>query len=82
MRGFSPRKEKTEVGVQVIRGGGVFGEHTVRIMGEHEELVIQHRAFSRALFAEGALQLSRWLGTKKLGMFYELSDVYDEAVAG
>ena len=58
-----------------MRGGGVFGEHTVRFIGEHEELVIQHRAFSRALFAKGAMQLLLWLQKQPLGAVYEMSEV-------
>ena len=38
-----------------IRAGGIFGEHKIRFLGENEELRITHRAFSRRLFAQGAL---------------------------
>ena len=75
VRGDSARLSADEVGVQVVRGGGVFGEHTVRFIGEHEELVIQHRAFSRALFAKGAMQLLLWLQKQPLGAVYEMSEV-------
>jgi 4-hydroxy-tetrahydrodipicolinate reductase len=41
---------------------------------EHEELRITHRAFSRKLFASGALVLGRWLSSKTPGT-YQLADV-------
>lgn len=56
-----------EIGVHSVRGGGVFGEHEIRIVGMDEELTISHRAFSRKLFASGALVLGRWLVRQKAG---------------
>ena len=75
LRGDAARLSPDEVGVQMVRGGGIFGEHTVRLIGEHEELVIQHRAFSRALFAQGAMQLLSWLQRQPLGSAYQMSEV-------
>lgn len=60
------RKTK-EIGLHSVRGGGVFGEHEIRIIGIDEELRISHRAFSRKLFASGALVLCRWLAGQKPG---------------
>ncbi len=60
--------------VAAIRGGGVFGEHTIRMIGDHEEIKITHRAFSRGLFAKGALSLGRWLSAQKNG-YHHYNDV-------
>jgi len=57
----SDARKTGELGVHAIRGGGVFGEHTIRMIGDSEEIAITHRAFSRGLFAQGALVLGRWL---------------------
>lgn len=54
------RKSKT-IGVHAVRGGGVFGEHEIRFIGANEEIKIAHRAFSRALFAQGAVSLAEKL---------------------
>jgi 4-hydroxy-tetrahydrodipicolinate reductase len=51
-----PRRHNT-IGIQSVRGGGVFGEHEIRFISDDEELHLGHRAFSRALFAKGALNL-------------------------
>ena len=67
------RQEK-EIGVQATRGGGVFGEHKIRFLGEHEEISIAHRAYSRTLFAKGALILGHWILKQQAG-FYEISDI-------
>lgn len=50
-----------EIGISSLRGGAVFGEHTIHFLGEEEELTITHKALSRRLFANGALVLSGWL---------------------
>ena len=68
-----------EIGIHSVRGGGVFGEHEVRLLGDNEELAVTHRALNRAIFARGALTLSRWLLAQRAG-FYTLDDVEIEAL--
>jgi 4-hydroxy-tetrahydrodipicolinate reductase len=63
-----------EIGVHAVRGGGVFGEHRVVLAGRHEQLVLTHRAASRALFAEGALRAAAFLAGKEPGR-YTMLDV-------
>jgi len=67
-------RQTNEIGMHAVRGGGVFGEHEVRIISENEEVKISHRAFSRALFSKGAVELGHWLSAQKPG-FYQLDDV-------
>jgi 4-hydroxy-tetrahydrodipicolinate reductase len=67
-------RQKLEIGMHAVRGGGVFGEHEVRLISDNEEVTISHRAFSRALFSKGAIDLSHWLRAQKPG-FYNLEDV-------
>lgn len=57
-----------------IRGGGIFGEHTIFAMSENEVIKFTHTALNRKLFAEGSLQAARWLIGKKPGL-YELKDI-------
>ena len=69
-------KRKTdELGVVALRGGSVFGEHTVRFMGDYEEIMITHRALSRDLFASGALTLGKWLMNQNQGRIVQLTEV-------
>jgi 4-hydroxy-tetrahydrodipicolinate reductase len=63
-----------KIGVSVIRGGGVIGEHEVRFIAEHEELNFSHRAFDRSLFAEGAVFAAMQLVRMKPG-FYDMQNV-------
>ncbi len=66
--------KNNEIAIQVTRGGGVFGEHQIRFLGDHEELTLSHRAFSRDLFSKGALTLGSWVLKQKPG-FYNLQQV-------
>lgn len=68
------QRQPLEIGMHAVRGGGVFGEHEVRIISGHEEVRISHRAFSRALFGRGAITLAQWLLKQNPG-FYQLSDI-------
>lgn len=48
-------RSRGELGVAVLRGGDVAGEHTVYFLGEGERLELTHRASDRRIFARGAL---------------------------
>ncbi len=67
-KGLSPR-QPGEIGMQVLRGGDVAGEHTVYFLGEGERLEITHRASSRQVFAKGALRAATWVHGKKPGLY-------------
>ena len=52
-----------------LRGGTVAGTHTVHFFGPDEELEITHRAASRQIFVNGALQMARLLAEKPAGVY-------------
>jgi len=66
-------RKDNEVGIHAIRGGGVFGEHSVRFIGEFEEVSVSHRAFSRTSFALGAIKAGLWLIEQKKGYYNMLN---------
>ena len=61
-------RKKGELAIHPTRGGGVFGEHCIRFLGDHEEISIRHRAYSRTLFASGAVVLLSWLHKQQPGV--------------
>lgn len=73
-KGLIGQRPKKEIGMQVIRGGDIVGEHTVFFCGQGERLEIKHIATSRNTFADGALRAALWLASKKAG-FYSMRDV-------
>ncbi len=60
--------------VSSLRMGDITGEHTVLYAGPFERLEITHRAHSREVFAEGALEAALWLAGKKTGI-YDYMDI-------
>lgn len=73
------QRKKNSIGIQSVRGGGVFGEHEIRLISDDEEVNISHRAFSRTLFARGALNLAMEIaGTIPAGKALDLSELVNE----
>jgi len=72
--GRTGKRSAGEIGVLALRGGGVFGEHTAILAGDHERLEITHRAASRDLFAGGAIRAAVFLAGKPPGR-YTMADV-------
>ena len=66
--GEQPR-EDGEVGVHARRAGDVTGEHELLLAGNHEVLTLTHRAESRGVFAEGALDAADWLVGRPAGEY-------------
>lgn len=69
-----------EIGVHVIRGGDIVGDHTVLFAGNFETIELSHRAYDRSVFAQGALKAARWVAGKKPGI-YEMNDVLSLGIA-
>lgn len=68
------KRSNKEIGFSSIRGGNIVGEHTVRFFGESETFEITHKAYSRAVFAEGALKAARFIIEKENG-YYKMEDM-------
>ena len=52
-----------------IRKGEVIGEHEVKFSSGKEIVTLNHEAFDRALYSEGALVAAKWLIKKKPGLY-------------
>ena len=66
-------KRKDEIGISSLRLGSVFGEHEVFIATFSEVISVKHVAYSRAVFAEGALRAAEFVVKKRRGIF----DIFD-----
>ena len=73
------RRERNEIGIHAVRGGSVVGEHQVLFIGENEEIMITHRAFSRSIFADGAVRAALFLAHQPAGR-YRMSDCIDDGM--
>lgn len=54
-------ERKNEIGVHVIRGGDIVGDHTVQFHQNYETIELTHRAYDRAVFARGAVRAAAWV---------------------
>jgi len=52
-----------------LRKGSVIGKHEVSFSSGKEIVSLNHEAFDRALFAEGALTAAKWIVGKKPGLY-------------
>lgn len=73
--GEQPR-EQGEIGVFARRAGNIRGEHDVLFAENDEVLQFTHRAESRQVFAEGALDAAVWIAGQPPG-WYEFTDTFE-----
>ena len=61
--------QKNKVNFFVIRKGKTIGKHSVFFDNQIENIELKHTAFSRELFADGALNAAIWISKKNKGLF-------------
>ena len=52
-----------------LRKGEIIGEHEVKFSSGKEIITLNHEAFDRALYSDGALIAAKWLMKKKPGLY-------------
>ena len=68
-------RDKKEIGISAVRAGTIPGEHTVIFAGTDEVIEFKHTAYSREIFAAGAVKAAKFMaGITEPGM-YDMSDV-------
>ena len=72
--GRREKRPKKEIGFSAVRGGTIVGEHDVIFAGQDEVITFSHTAYSRAVFAKGAISAAQYLYDKGPGL-YDMSDV-------
>ncbi len=68
------KRDAKEIGISAVRGGTIVGEHEVIFAGEDEVIEFKHTAYSKAVFAKGAIEAAKFLDGKKNGL-YNMGDV-------
>lgn len=59
------KRGKKELGISAVRGGTIVGEHEIIFAGEDEVIEIKHTAYSRNVFAKGAIEAAKFLKNKE-----------------
>lgn len=70
------KRDKYEIGIQSVRGGSIVGDHDVIFAGKDEVITFNHTAYSKAIFAKGAVQAAKFLAGKAPGL-YTMADVIE-----
>ena len=68
------KRDKKELGISAVRGGTIVGEHEVIFAGVDEVIEFKHTAYSKSVFAKGAVEAAKFLAGKPAG-FYDMADV-------
>ena len=68
------KRDKKELGISAVRGGTIVGEHEVIFAGIYEVIEFKHTAYSKSVFAKGAVEAGKFLKGKPAGM-YDMADV-------
>ena len=63
------RPYKNKINFFIKRRGNTIGEHTINFNDGIENIQLKHIAFSRDLFADGALKAALWITKKNKGLF-------------
>ena len=63
-----------EIGISAVRGGSIVGDHDVIFAGTDEVITLSHTAYSRNVFAQGAISAAHFLAGRRPGL-YSMSDV-------
>lgn len=71
------RRKPNEIGIHAVRGGTLVGEHSVEFIGKDEVIEVTHRAFSKQIFAMGALRAAQYIMAKQPGC-YNMHDIVTE----
>jgi 4-hydroxy-tetrahydrodipicolinate reductase len=74
-RGISPRSSE-DLEILSSRIGGIPGIHKVSVAGPYEMLNVEHIAFSRNVFAQGALYAAQWLMKQNNPGIYTLNNLF------
>lgn len=68
------RRDKYEIGISAVRGGNIVGEHEIIFAGLDEVIEVKHTAYSKGVFAKGAVQAAKYMAGRPAG-FYDMGDV-------
>ncbi len=72
--GRREKRAKKELGISAVRGGTIVGEHEVIFAGVDEVVTFSHTAYSKNVFAKGAVAAAKFLAGKEPGL-YDMADV-------
>ena len=58
------KRDPKEIGISAVRGGTIVGDHEVIFAGPDEVIEFKHTAYSKTVFAKGAVEAAKFLKGK------------------
>ena len=71
------KRTREQLGFSAVRGGTIVGEHEVIFAGKDEVVEFKHSAYSKEVFAVGAVKAAKFIKGKNPGK-YDMQDVMSE----
>ena len=71
------KRDSKEIGISSVRGGSIVGDHEVLFCGTDEVVTLKHTAYSRSIFANGAVNAAVYIAKKASGL-YNMTDMIAE----
>lgn len=68
------KRSTNEIGIHSVRGGNIVGEHDIIFAGTDEIVTLSHSAYSKNVFAVGAVNAAIFIKDKAPGL-YNMSDL-------
>ena len=68
-------RPQNEIGISAVRGGTIVGDHEVIFAGTDEVIELRHSAYSRDVFAVGAVNAAKYMSGVKTPGVYDMSDM-------
>lgn len=71
------KRKANQLGFSAVRGGTIVGDHEVIFAGKDEVVEFKHSAYSKEVFAVGAVKAAKFVVSKPAGK-YDMQDVMSE----
>lgn len=71
------RRDPSDIGIHAFRGGTIVGEHSVIFAGNDEVIEVEHTAYSKQIFAVGAIRAAEYMAHRSPGL-YNMKNVMDQ----
>ncbi len=68
------KRATNEIGIHSVRGGNIVGDHDIIFAGTDEVVTLSHSAYSKNVFAVGAVNAAIFISNKKAGL-YNMADL-------
>lgn len=71
------KRSRSQLGISAVRGGTIVGDHEVIFAGKDEVIEFKHSAYSKEVFAVGAVKAAKFIAGKPAGR-YDMQNVMEE----